>query len=49
MYDELEKAIKSPFETKVTDEGGVKKPVMPVIERIHAYMFVYDTSNKRTF
>ena len=41
MEKELSKIIKSPYEN-ITKED-------PLSNRIHAYIFVYDASNKRTF
>ena len=41
MTEKLNQVIKSPFEGTYTDKA--------LIDRIHAYMFVYDSSNKRTF
>ena len=38
MEKKLSEIIKSPFEATI-----------PFIERIHAYIFIYDSSNKRTF
>lgn len=40
MTEKLNQVIKSPFEAN----SEIK-----LIDRIHAYMFVYDSSNKRTF
>jgi len=40
MAHKLDEVIKSPF--KPLTEGKI-------IDRVHAYMFVYDSSNKRTF
>lgn len=38
MEKKLSEIIKSPYEATI-----------PFIERIHAYIFIYDSSNKRTF
>ena len=45
MNDKLEEVVRSPF----TIENQVTKEPIPMIDRIHGYIFVYDSSNKRTF
>jgi hypothetical protein len=58
MEEKLDEYIKSPFKTEYrvpehVDAQGVlqdeKKVQIDVIERIHAYIFVFDSSNKKTF
>ena len=38
MEEKLDEVIKSPYDTE-----------KPLIDRIHAYIFVFDNSNKKTF
>jgi len=47
MEEFLEKVIQQPYNKKKDKEGKTEAP--PLIENIHAYMFVYDSSNKKTF
>jgi hypothetical protein len=44
MARKLDEVIKSPFPAEKKGEAPT-----PLIDRIHAYMFVFDSSNKRTF
>ena len=58
MEKKLDEYIKSPFKTEnrfpeeVDAQGNVipeRKELIPVIERVHAYIFIFDSSNKKTF
>ena len=47
MEQFLEKVIVLPYNKKKSKDGKDEAPAL--IDNIHAYMFVYDSSNKRTF
>lgn len=44
MSHKLEEVINNPY-----GSGSYKDKNLKIDEKIHAYMFVYDSSNKRTF